>query len=330
MNIKRDKGIDFIKGIAIILVVLGHVITNGVSSQVIINGYIIKLCNIIYFFHMPLFFFISGYLTKKYINENNNIDKEKVHKKILALIIPYISFSTIYLLTKIFFASSGAVINPVSIKDIVLIMIKPIGEYWFLYALIVFNILYFGLQSRKLYYLLGGVLAISCYFYRFELFQNIEGLRRSLPFFIYFYLGNVFNILRTKKNKLINRLNKEIIIGLVVFFLVGLYNSQYLKDNMLLKLIYTNIIIILFFVGSSLLTDDFIEELGRNTMSIYLIHPFFVVINKILFKGIAVKFEWSYIVVSTILSVLVPYIIYKKIICKYKNTDFFIATNKYL
>lgn len=156
MNIKRDKGIDFIKGIAIILVVLGHVITNGVSSQVIINGYIIKLCNIIYFFHMPLFFFISGYLTKKYINENNNIDKEKVHKKILALIIPYISFSTIYLLTKIFFASSGAVINPVSIKDIVLIMIKPIGEYWFLYALIVFNILYFGLQSRKLYYLLGG------------------------------------------------------------------------------------------------------------------------------------------------------------------------------
>lgn len=330
MNIQRNKGIDFIKGIAIILVVLGHVITNGVSSRVISNEYITKLCNIIYIFHMPLFFFISGYLTKKYINTNNNIDKGRVYKKILALIIPYISFSVIYFLTKIFFASSGAVINPVSIKDILFIMIKPIGEYWFLYALIVFNILYFGLQSSKSYYLLGGVLAIICYFYRFELFINIEGLRRSLPFLIYFYLGNIFSIIKGENNRCLNEFNKSITIVLLGIFLGGLYCNQLWKDSIFIKLIYTNIIILLFITGSTFLTNDFIEGIGRNTMSIYLMHPFFVVFNKILFKKIAVNFEWSYIVISTLLSILLPYIVYKKVICKNKYTDFFIATNKYL
>lgn len=42
----RNKDIDFIRGIAIILVVYGHI------------G--LPLGNIISFFHMPLFFFISG------------------------------------------------------------------------------------------------------------------------------------------------------------------------------------------------------------------------------------------------------------------------------
>lgn len=47
----RDRSIDAAKGIAIILVVLGHVCTG-----------IPWLVKWIYSFHMPLFFMISGYL----------------------------------------------------------------------------------------------------------------------------------------------------------------------------------------------------------------------------------------------------------------------------
>lgn len=45
---ERDKSIDIARGLAIILVVVGH---SGINQY---------FWNLIYFFHMPLFFFISG------------------------------------------------------------------------------------------------------------------------------------------------------------------------------------------------------------------------------------------------------------------------------
>ena len=73
---KRDKSIDFIKGIAIYLVVLAHCWL--ISSEIF---------NFIYSFHMPLFFCISGYLfsaKRKY--------KSFLFAKFKALIVPYILF----------------------------------------------------------------------------------------------------------------------------------------------------------------------------------------------------------------------------------------------
>ncbi len=48
--INRQKHIDIANGIAICLMVYGHVNSNGASY--------------IYLFHMPLFFILSGYLPK--------------------------------------------------------------------------------------------------------------------------------------------------------------------------------------------------------------------------------------------------------------------------
>ncbi|HNY32871.1 MAG TPA: acyltransferase family protein [Fibrobacteria bacterium] len=56
----RDTRIDAIKGGAIILVVLGHAISSATQ-----HSEKSKLLDIIYSFHMPLFFFASGYLTNK-------------------------------------------------------------------------------------------------------------------------------------------------------------------------------------------------------------------------------------------------------------------------
>lgn len=57
---KRDKTIDILKGTAIILMVLGHVIQTIYAPDNYDENLIFKF---IYSFHMPLFIFISGYLT---------------------------------------------------------------------------------------------------------------------------------------------------------------------------------------------------------------------------------------------------------------------------
>ena len=69
----RIKWIDISKGIGIILVLMGHI-----SKIKIIN-------NVIYAFHMPLFFMISGYLYKN--------KKEFVKNKVKKVLIPYFIFS---------------------------------------------------------------------------------------------------------------------------------------------------------------------------------------------------------------------------------------------
>lgn len=81
-----EKQIDFIsicKGIGIILVVLGHLNIGEYWHQVI------------YSFHMPLFFFISGYLFK---NKYLEIPKEFLLKKAKTLYIPFVKWALIFLL----------------------------------------------------------------------------------------------------------------------------------------------------------------------------------------------------------------------------------------
>jgi acyltransferase len=72
----RLNYIDYMKGIGILLVVLGHMSELPNSMRIFI-----------YSFHMPLFFFISGYL----FNANKNKEfKPFLKKKTFSLLLPYI------------------------------------------------------------------------------------------------------------------------------------------------------------------------------------------------------------------------------------------------
>ncbi|EPJ4139137.1 acyltransferase family protein [Klebsiella pneumoniae] len=57
----RETWVDYAKGIGIILVVFGHANRGLYSSGIYISPEIYHyLDNVIYSFHMPLFFFLSG------------------------------------------------------------------------------------------------------------------------------------------------------------------------------------------------------------------------------------------------------------------------------
>lgn len=84
MNNAREDTIDCIRGIAIFLVILGHVLQcfSCNSDQYLTN----KIYLNIYSFHMPLFMFISGVVYKKsLISGHANLKRRTVQ-----LIYPYI------------------------------------------------------------------------------------------------------------------------------------------------------------------------------------------------------------------------------------------------
>ena len=73
----RNIVLDIAKGISIITVVIAHLQYTCFSKY-------------IYWFHMPLFFIISGYLFKK--PKNNDKIKSMLVKKTLKFLVPYVAY----------------------------------------------------------------------------------------------------------------------------------------------------------------------------------------------------------------------------------------------
>lgn len=128
-TLHRDNTIDITRGIAIILVVIGH---SGISPY---------FWNIIYFFHMPLFFFISGC----FIKPLNRITPLPFIKKLRwkELYMNFVIYSTLFLAISPILYQWGFSNTPVeSIKDfferLIIILrfrtstIDLLGQFWFL------------------------------------------------------------------------------------------------------------------------------------------------------------------------------------------------------
>ncbi|WP_423774687.1 acyltransferase family protein [Bacteroides heparinolyticus] len=143
---QRDKTLDIAKGICIILMVIGH------------SGCPEYLFNFIYLFHMPCFFFISGWLLKdQYIDDL----RTGLIKKAKAAYIPYVKWSLIFIFLHNVFAwiyineSSYSLLmfwkrvaHAVTMTD----SEQLLGGYWFLISLFwasVITILYLHITKKN-------------------------------------------------------------------------------------------------------------------------------------------------------------------------------------
>ena len=84
MEKKRNIEIDIVKGLGIILMVMGH--CNFPYSK------------FIYLFHMSVFFIASGYLQKEEYSEDIDGIKIFVWRKLKTLWLTYFIFNTIFVL----------------------------------------------------------------------------------------------------------------------------------------------------------------------------------------------------------------------------------------
>lgn len=99
---KRIDQMDILKALAIIAVVIGH---SGSPSPIY---------NFIYLYHMPLFFFISGYFYK---NEYSNDISLLIKKRIKSLYIPFVAYEVLFLSLHNMFFNLNIYNNVVGFKD---------------------------------------------------------------------------------------------------------------------------------------------------------------------------------------------------------------------
>lgn len=92
MKTNRLQYFDILKGIAIFMVVMGHVLTMGVRE--IDRATLFKFIGAI---HMPLFFFISGWFTYKVVPETGRLRIPDIGKRALQLLVPMVVVSTLWI-----------------------------------------------------------------------------------------------------------------------------------------------------------------------------------------------------------------------------------------
>lgn len=134
---RRIEYFDLLKGIAIYLVVMGHVIAMCIRG--LDAAFIFKLIEQV---HMPIFFFVSGYFTYKAAEEKSFITPG-LKKRFLQLIIPFLVLTPVWF----FYYPHSRLLSPIC-QDLPSLFCSVYkGGYWFPICLFELCVLYILLSA---------------------------------------------------------------------------------------------------------------------------------------------------------------------------------------
>ena len=121
---QRAIQFDVLKGIAILLVVLGHIYRTSLHCRYS------AVEDIIYIVHMPLFVLVSGYFTQRMPSWTKHGIYSYWKGKILRLLLPLLFIAELH--------------SIISLGEVGLPLQSMVGAYWFTYALfLIFGVFYF-------------------------------------------------------------------------------------------------------------------------------------------------------------------------------------------
>lgn len=186
---QREQWADILKGIGVLLVILGH--TSRVPTGIVLW---------IYSFHMPLFFWVSGYFFKP-----NQDTRMYILKKCRSLIAPYILYSAIFLLSNAILVREDSEVLLGEIRD-GLVGQGTDGILWFFVALFWTEVVF---HLTEKYFHRFTPLIILVYVFSANYFSTITGYESGMfklpsAFFAvgFYYIGYVF-----RKNDLISKIH---------------------------------------------------------------------------------------------------------------------------
>ncbi|KAA0697684.1 hypothetical protein DTW90_20120 [Neorhizobium sp. P12A] len=177
---KRVMAFDIARGVAIILVVFGHT-QRGLVAANVMYGYVIS-DYVIYTFHMPLFFVLSGYFFRGPATEE---PQQWWWTRSRAIVYPYFLWSIIQGIIAYAVSGSGATNGAMSLSRIFEILWDPISPYWFLYAL------FFGNVLAMLLIRLGtGLMMALAFIFFISTFLLVPDVIQDVAYgFFYFSIG---------------------------------------------------------------------------------------------------------------------------------------------
>jgi fucose 4-O-acetylase-like acetyltransferase len=208
----RDLWVDYAKGIGIVLVVYGHVARGVHSAGLPIDEELYRLVDsVIYSFHMPLFFFLSGLFFAVSLHRQGAGGLVAVKLRTVAL--PYLVWSILQGLVEVLLSQYTN--GHVTLAEVFSLLWQPRAQFWFLYVLFFMflgaTVIYRWLPAR----VHGIVAVLACLAAVFaEYLPGGMPLGIVIQYFPYFAVGVLFNTLDMSNLAVTGR---RVVIALAAF-----------------------------------------------------------------------------------------------------------------
>jgi fucose 4-O-acetylase-like acetyltransferase len=271
----RNLWVDYSKAIGIILVVYGHV-ARGISNAglPIDQGLFELLDSVIYSFHMPLFFFLSGIFLMSSMAKRDSTNL--LRSKVDTILYPYVIWSLLQGMIEV--ALTHYTNGHTTIIEVLSLAWSPRAQFWFLYVLFFVFSLAILVYRRFGFAWCTGIFIGSIFLYFFSsLLPDVYLINMLAHNFVYFAAG-VFTTFLLGKFDCIE--TKWLILSVAMFVFsqwlfhveMGLrYNSGTAFVTLLLGLIGIGFVVV-FAHWLTRFNLRWLAYLGQQSMTIYLVH----------------------------------------------------------
>lgn len=314
-KVERNETVDFLRGIAAVLMILGH---SFIEYPVNISDipWCAAINHFIYTFHMELFFVVSGYVYD--CTQYGNFLKKKVHR----ILIPYVVFAVPAILLR---AYGGAAINGVeSVDEGFHKLIFHGGGYWFLYvSFIIFAIYPLAEKMLADARIKLAVLFALLLLDQFASVTSVFMLDSVVHYLPYFILGNYIH-----ENKHLLRWNK-FVTGVGAFLIYIVLDFLEMKNIVIIPLLRfvraTSVCVVLYEIVSAMESrgcwkskvmgkvKSILMDCSRFSLQLYLFNGYLLTAIRILICSIF-KVETPVVIV---LSIWLGNLAFTLVACKY-------------
>lgn len=287
---KRKYYIDRIKSIGIFLIVLGHFpITNH------------SLHNWIFSFHVPLFFFISGYLHK--VVPFNKAFLQKNLYSLILVTVPYFIIERIFTFIQNYFFYP----DKCTVQDLIIAPFKNyitgsscMGVMWFVVALFLMRIAFNAMIQVFKHYnewitlTLFTFISIIVYYSEFRInYYQLTSALLTMPIYCLGFLIKKKQIPEwyIKQTNIITKLSTSLILLLLSILFISIFTSINLNalkvGNNIFTFYLQSIIGILFIFSistSNKRAHQFIINISNGTLVILGLHMMFIQLIKLIYK----------------------------------------------
>ncbi|MGI2040120.1 acyltransferase family protein [Shewanella frigidimarina] len=308
---ERAVWVDYSKAIGIMLVVYGHVIRGVYNSSIPMNAKFYELSNnIVYSFHMPLFFFLAGLYFFKSLSEKGKVGL--IYSKLDSIIYPYIIWSIFQGVIERAFSEFTN--GTLSFFDVFSFLWAPRAQFWFLYYLFIFFFFASFLFSNfsRLYVTTSFLLCTCLYIFSYSLFEY-SSFVLLLLYFIFFLMGIVFSFKHDwsflKKESVVLLLGTNFFaLQFIYFYYYGFNYTQHGIHSLYIAAASVAFVVSLsFYISKYRLRLRFLSYLGFGSMAIYLMH---IVVSSgvrvFLEKVFDIQNSWFHLFLGFLFGLLIP------------------------
>lgn len=219
---KRNMAMDAARGIAIFLVIMGHIIENRYSG---FQGSV--FFNIIWTLQMPIFFVISGFFCKGNLPDATSLFK-KIGDRFLRLMVPYLAY--FYLVELIIFGQHNR--NIIEATKALVFNIQY--SLWFLFVNFILSVMFLLIRYIQqkwhhglwMFLLLYGAFCIPLALVAFLISPNLFGVKFVLYYSFYFVLGMLVSDYKEQFVKIKPAVSNAVSLCAFVFFFYAMNHFE--------------------------------------------------------------------------------------------------------